>query len=251
MKNNISTKKLISNMDKLKLFSFAFIFLFSISFIVALDDLGTYKQSEDIRIRQTCASCSYINLTISFPNSTLAVTNAGMTSAGAGVWYYDFQDTDVVGRYDVVGVGDLNSIATSFATYLVVTRSGTETPDGMPTLQGILAIIIFGVAWFMLFMSDKFKEVGPKIFFLLLGFIFIIGSMITIFQILLDNNATTGLSTTLTALITVVLTVFFIVFLFVMIRQTIVALDYLKVKKGKKWTGGKRMPGYGPREIGF
>ena len=68
-----------------------------------INDYSTVKLNECVLIKQVCSSCSYVNLSISYPNSTLIITNDGMTSTGGGVWTYDFCNTTQLGRYDVNG----------------------------------------------------------------------------------------------------------------------------------------------------
>ena len=141
-----------------KLFPLIFLLiLFNLNFVLALDDLGTYKQNSCIRVAQTCATCSYVNISSisnSYNNDT-KVSNVMMTSFGNGEWFYNFCDTDEIGRYDVRGKGDLEGTATSFATYFEVTPSGFKG-----TLGFYIVLILFcagviilgfsiGEAWFV------------------------------------------------------------------------------------------------------
>jgi len=94
--------------------------MFLISSISALDNLGTFKQNDCVRIVQTCATCSYVNISsVSYPNSSIAIANKEMSDAGDGEWYYDFCNTSLIGRYDVRGKGDLSGTDTSFATSFI------------------------------------------------------------------------------------------------------------------------------------
>jgi hypothetical protein len=112
-----------------KLFIFLILGMFLISSVSALDNLGTFKQGECIRLVQTCASCSYVNLSsVTYPNSSTAINNIEMSDAGDGEWYYDFCNTSLLGRYDVRGQGDLSGTDTSFATWFDITPIGiTQT----------------------------------------------------------------------------------------------------------------------------
>lgn len=59
-------------------------FLLSISFVSPLDSLGIYKQGETVRVVQVCSDATYINISsIAYPNSSVAISNVGMTSAGS------------------------------------------------------------------------------------------------------------------------------------------------------------------------
>lgn len=92
-----------------------FLLIVSIMFVSAeINTYGSYQKGSNITIRQECSSCTYVNVSISYPNSTLAVVNEPMVNQGGGTWTYLFTDTKVQGRYDVTGSGDLDRTPTSF-----------------------------------------------------------------------------------------------------------------------------------------
>jgi len=100
--------------------------MFLISSISALDNLGTFKQNDCVRIVQTCATCSYVNI------------------AGDGEWYYDFCNTSLIGRYDVRGKGDLSGTDTSFATWFDVNGTGYELTQQRTFIYlGLIGLLIF------------------------------------------------------------------------------------------------------------
>jgi len=114
--------------------------LLMITSVSALDDLGDYKIFSCVNIRQTCATCSYVNISISYPNSTIVYSDVAMSEQGAGLWTYEFCNTSTLGRYDVLGKGDLDSTDTSFATYFNITPSGFK----INTSYYFLILIISG-----------------------------------------------------------------------------------------------------------
>jgi len=124
------------------------IFLLSIllfNSVIALDSIGTFKQTDCVRIPQTCATCTYINISsISYPNSTIAVNNTAMTSWGNGEYFYNFCNTSDTGRYDVRGKGDKGGTDTSFATYFIISPNGKETTTGESILYSLFIFILFG-----------------------------------------------------------------------------------------------------------
>ena len=102
-----------------------------ISFASAYD-MGTFPKGECVEITQTCASCTYVNLSINYPNTTLAVTNDGMASIGAGGWRYSFCDTNTTGDdpYVIYGEGDLLGTATGFSELTFkITENGSDLND--------------------------------------------------------------------------------------------------------------------------
>ena len=107
--------------------------MFLISFASSsLVSLGTFSQDECFNISQTCASCSYVNISSisSNTNSTL-VSNVPMVYFGNSEWRYEFCNTTDLGRYDVRGVGDINSVDASFTTYFEITPSGNSGSSNM------------------------------------------------------------------------------------------------------------------------
>jgi len=111
-----------------------------------LDNLGSFKQNTCVSVKQTCASCTYIDVSISYPNSSIAVDGASMVDGGSGIWTYDFCDTSQIGRYDVGGRGDIDEANESFSTYFEITGSGLSNNLGFYFLILILSlgIIIVG-----------------------------------------------------------------------------------------------------------
>lgn len=149
--------------------------------VLALDSMGTFKQGETLRITQVCADATYITLSaVSYPNSTIAISNVNMTSAGSGEFYVDFSDTWALGRHDVRGISD--GCEKSFATYFIITSTG----DGFS-----FWFIILGTALAILFLI--FSLVTPEEFFVYISGIFFIveGIFIMINGFSVINNANT------------------------------------------------------------
>jgi len=129
--------------------------LFLISCVSALDSLGTFKQNSCVEIKQTCSSCSAVNFSLSYPNSTRIITTEPLTNIGGGLWTYGYCNTSFLGRYEVTGEGDITGIATSFATYFTITPSGSEamsSGEGLSLFGSLLIIILTGVFFFALSM---------------------------------------------------------------------------------------------------
>jgi len=127
-----------------KIISGMFFVLVLLSFVSALDKLPTAKLNQEYTITQTCASCSYVNISVKNLNG-FVLNNVGMNENGSGVWTYDYTPTEN-GRYDVIGKGDLSGTDTSFATYFEVTPSGFTGTLGFYILIFILSlgIILLG-----------------------------------------------------------------------------------------------------------
>lgn len=126
-----------------KLLSILILGMFLISFTSALDSLGTFKQNDCIYIKQSCGGCSYVNIsTLSYPNSSAALSNIAMSSFGSGGWNTTFCDTTELGRYDIIGVGDENGVESDFATFFTITGGGSEPTIPQALMYGIVLFIL-------------------------------------------------------------------------------------------------------------
>jgi len=132
--------------------------IFLISSASALVDLGSISYGEQIRIKQVCSDATYINISsISYPNSTIAVSNIEMTNAGSGEFYYLFNNTKAFGRFDVLGISD--GCEKTFATYFVV---GKELTSGKSIIYvGFILIILFSFI-LTIFGAGKIKWKNKK-----------------------------------------------------------------------------------------
>lgn len=118
--------------------------IFLISFVSALDDLGTFQQDTCINLSQTCASCTYVNISsVSNNNNSTLISNVPMANFGNGEWRYEFCDTSDLGRYDIRGMGDINGVDSSFAYYLIITPSGIEIETADSFIYIIILIVTF------------------------------------------------------------------------------------------------------------
>lgn len=131
------------------------IFLIGIS-SAEINELPPVKQGECVITKQVCVSCSYVNTSISFPNSTLAVTNQGMVDQGGGTWTYEFCDTSEKGRYDVTGSGDLLGTDTGFNVLsFKVSATGTELTQAKAISYTVILIISILIFISLVFVSIK------------------------------------------------------------------------------------------------
>jgi len=146
-----------------KKYLFLILGIFLISLVSAeINNYQPIKAGQCITIKQTCASCTYVNFSLSYPNSTLALTNQGMNNVGGGTWTSNFCNTTQLGRYDITGSGDLSGTDTSFnVLYFEVTTTGKELTSAKATSYTIILIIsilvFLGLLWFGFAMPSKNK----------------------------------------------------------------------------------------------
>jgi hypothetical protein len=129
----------------------------------SIPTLGTFKQNSCIELKNTCASCSYINFTrVSYPNSTRALDNVQATKDGSN-FNYTFCGTSALGIYIVDGIGDVDGTDTVFAYDFVVTPSGFNIgSEGSTVLIGVFAImLIFSIGFFIV--GNKTDSIAVKI----------------------------------------------------------------------------------------
>jgi hypothetical protein len=124
-----------------------FVFLLVLTpfmYATTLDSFGTFEKNTTVRITQVCADASYINISsVSYPNSSVAVSNIEMISVGSGEFYYDFDSTNDLDKYDVRGISD--GCLKTFATSFYITENGKENPTEN--------VIIFFSIIFMIFIG--------------------------------------------------------------------------------------------------
>ena len=125
------------------IFALALIFIPIVS--ASMYNLGVFKQDECLNISQVCATCSYVNISsVSNNENSNLISNVAMTSFGNGEWRYELCNTSNLGRYDVRGQGDLDSVDSGFSFYFEVTPNGKEfkTQNSISYL-GFILIILF------------------------------------------------------------------------------------------------------------
>ena len=145
-----------------KLFIFLLIGVFLLSFIsAACQDgdgyLGDKEPNTCVRISQTCASCTYVNIssvTLSTINETL-ITNVSMSNLGNSEWVYQFCNTSQFGSYFVVGEGNIGGTNTIFRSCFDI---GQNLNTGESFIYGIFLFILFG----LLFIMFYFIIIMPK-----------------------------------------------------------------------------------------
>jgi len=215
-----------------KIIIFILMGLFLVSFISAQQSsLGTFKRFDTVELRQLCASCSYTNISsVVYPNGSKAIVNITMNVDG-NEFTYDFNKTDALGEYIVNGESDVDGIATSWAYTFKVTPTGEDVGD-IGSYLGILVLIMFAISCFFLFLTTRTDQEAFKIFFLVISFIFLMGTMGVAIVITLNSGLPDAIGGTLTTILYVLGTILFIVFMFIMIRQTVAVLDMFRMKKG-------------------
>jgi len=154
---------------------FLTILMFSMAVLMLLPmmnaSLGTFRQGSCIEIK-TILNASVVNISsLSYPNSSVVLTNTPMTKNGL-TFNYTFCNTNLTGTY----IYDYNDgVGNVYVNDFEITHSGTMVSES----QGLLSIgIIMSIILLMIFfgwLSFKFIEndstFGIGIFFLVLSLI--------------------------------------------------------------------------------
>ena len=137
----------LNNNMKYKIITSIFLVLILIGLINAGEQsLGIFKQGSIIELKQTCANCSYNNVTsVIYPDSTQAIGNNAMAKTGTE-YNLTFTNTDILGSYIVNGVGNPAGIDTIWTYSFEVTPSGQSGNSNIVFIVFII-LVIYGIAF--------------------------------------------------------------------------------------------------------
>ena len=194
--------------------------------------LGTFKQDDQVTIRQLCASCSYNNITsIVYPNGTLALNETAMYTSGVE-YLYVFNDSTAEGEYKVNGFGDLEGTQTVWGYSFEVTGTGSPVNDNYPFVLGLIILVTFGISIMFIYLTEKMEAPGMKIFFMILSFVFLlvaIGFGIITMQ---EMNVPENISSGSTMLLFTMGMILLVVIAYILIKITRNAIELYKINSG-------------------
>lgn len=153
----------------------------------AQESLGTFKQGENIVLRQTCANCSFNNITsIVSPNSTLLIGQVAMTKVGNEYTYILTENYTIEqGKYIVNGFGDSNGINTLWIYDFLISTSGRGGTDNI-VLFIFIILAIYALNLFGFFGKNEILTILGGMALMFLG-VYIIANGITIYRDNLTN----------------------------------------------------------------
>jgi hypothetical protein len=145
-----------------------------ISFILFMSignaaDLGTFKAGDCVTLRQSCADCSFVNISsIIYPNSTQATGQVAMVKSGVD-YTYNFCNTSSFGIYSYTTFGDPNGTLITQPVTFEINPQGKiySTTTGLIYLGIIIILIlIFGLFTYLFFIipyDNQRTELGNVI----------------------------------------------------------------------------------------
>jgi hypothetical protein len=194
--------------------------------------LGTFKQNECIDLIQTCADCTFNNITsVLYPNSTQALGQVPMTQTGTQ-FNYSFCSTSVPGTYIINGLGNPGTINTIWVYDLVITPSGNAFNDSSATTTAIILALMFGVTVFFLIFSKTTVNPTIQLFFNLISYLTMaltVGAGVILLQ---SSGVQSNISSLMTGLMWLIGIVLVIIMYYIFIQQTKHALSLMRAKKG-------------------
>ena len=119
---------------------------------LASADLGVYQQGDTVSVRGNLNATS-VNVSIYYPNSTVAINNDPMSRFSGDIWNYTFTFTDTIGEYiyDYCDEDGENCIENKFKV--------TQTGFALETSESILYIIIL-ITTFFLFLGFLYPAIA-------------------------------------------------------------------------------------------
>jgi len=154
-----------------------FIFLLLAIFLLGITTAGEVendllKQRDCIQLAQSCASCSYINLSyVKYPNQSYVIRGEYPMTKNGTSYNYSFCDTGTLGTYEWCHHGDINGTDTPNCLRFEVTPSGFTGTFGFYVIILIfsIGIILMGFYiednWVIMFGSIGLYFVGLYMLF--------------------------------------------------------------------------------------
>ena len=143
--------------------------------------LGTFKQGSEVELIQSCADCSYINITsVIYPNSSRALGEVQMVQEGS-LWTYSFSNTEELGKYIVCGIGDLEGVNTVWCYDFYISSTGKTESIFTGLVSTIFFISILAITFLFFILGFKFSDYNGMgavaLFFYGIGFLFVLYSL--------------------------------------------------------------------------
>ena len=128
---------------KYLVFLLAFIMVIGLS-SASIDYLGSFKQNDCIQLAQTCASCTYNNISsVITPLGSYSLNGNFPMTKNNQSYNYTFCNTKQIGIYSVSGHGDIGGTDTTFSYTFEITPSGFIGTLGFYiVLVSIIALVI-------------------------------------------------------------------------------------------------------------
>lgn len=150
-----------------------------------VQNFGTFKQNECVNLIQTCANCTYVNISVTNPNSTVIISNKQMTKTDT-VYNYSFCNTSILGQYIYNTKGDLDGSITISPVNFIITPSGFQVSIANTIIMFFIIGFLILVTVVMFYFGLSIKNKALSFFFIcssVLLTVFIIGYILNMVNI--------------------------------------------------------------------
>jgi len=228
---------------------FFFISLVSASSIYFDFEFSVVEQNTCFNIPGSCDNCTYMNITILFPNGTVIVENQAMTNLSSTYYYnYTFCNTSTLGSYIYITHYDEDSYLETDENFFEVTPSGRSCPcsaSGIIFLSSVATMFLISLLFF--FISNSFKgdsaamsgskeaEGNPAARFVFIALSFIVGVIAVLYSSVSLMEIFWGFDriiSSYSAFLYIILAVLFLLFIFILINLIIRAIEAMRNKRG-------------------
>lgn len=150
---------------------FILVGIFFLNFVCSMENLGTFPQYSCVNLKQSCANCSYVNLTtIDNPNSNQIIIGGYMTKRDTQ-YNYTYCGFEKTGTYIINGFADPEGVKKIWNYELKITSSGE---DDISILENSLVIFLVFLALIFLILGVKLNQI---IFGFIASILFILAGM--------------------------------------------------------------------------
>ena len=153
-------------------------------FLISLASCQTYEKGREINILipfevngSIASEAAYLNVTITYPNSTILFENVSATNRGNGFFNITItaEQNTIIGDWEWVAFGcDIGRCATG-SDIFEVTNTGSKFRDGQGTIALTILIGALGLAFLFLIIGFRLFDSNKSI---PIGFFFIVLSII-------------------------------------------------------------------------
>ncbi len=200
----------------------------------AVETLGTFKQNENVELRQVVSGASFCNVSsVVYPNSSKAITNVEMTQDG-NEYSYTFSNTSNLGSYIVNGYCGNSTDESVFAYDFEITPSGMpgiSSGGGISLFGSLFVMILIGSFFFIL--SMRLESTTSKIIFITFSSIMLL--MVVFYSMVIVQQNLGGYESLVSgysAFFTVLKILTGIAVTAFLIFALLVAIRYYKFKRG-------------------
>ena len=222
-------------MDKKILILFGVLLLFP---LISSSQIYSKGTNVDLKVpcynnNTYCSSASTCNITIiSFDGSAL-INNKKMTQNTA---YHNYTlnttQTTNSGEYTTTVVCSDNGDFGNFVYTFIITPTGKASSTSSSITQGLILLVMFGVTIFFLIFASLTEAPGVKLFFNMVSYLSMFLTVATGYILLQNSEVQSNISLTIEIMLYTVGIVLVIIMFYIMINQTLQALQLMKIKKG-------------------